>query len=347
MSQAAKTSQRRVLVTGAGGFVGSHLTQSLLKRGDRVVALDLDLSRLAALEGPANLELLAGDVTDRELQAAALRNTDTVFHLAAAHLERAAGEEHFRHVNVEGSRSLAAGALRAGVRRFVHCSSVGVYGRIRNPPADETTECRPELAYEQSKLAGEAAVREVAADGLPLVILRPVWIYGPGCPRTERLFESIRRGRFLVGGKGESLRHCIYIDDMVRALNLAASAEEAVGEVLVVGDARAVTVGRLVGEIALLVRARPPRQVPLGLLWLAAVLAEGAFAVMGREPPVSRRSLRFFTGNTAFDTARSRRLLGFEPQYDLEAGLAATYEALYRGSQSQPAGRAEAPAGDS
>ena len=329
MSQDAAAPAGQTLVTGAGGFVGSHLTRHLLARGGRVVALDLNLSRLADLEGTDGLELLPGDVTDGDLLQRSLREIDTVFHLAAAHLERGAGESHFRQVNVDGSRALARAALEAGVGRFVHCSSVGVYGRIRNPPADEATECRPELAYERSKLAGEAAVREVAAAGLPVVILRPVWVYGPGCPRTERLFDAIRRRRFLVGGRGETLRHCIYVEDMVKALILAAVDERAVGELLLVGDERAVPVRQLVDEIARLVGARPPRRVPLGLLWLAALLAEGTFAALGREPPVSRRSLRFFTGNTSFDTRHACRVLGFRPEYDLQAGLAATYQALY------------------
>ncbi|MGB5401712.1 MAG: oxidoreductase, partial [Thermoanaerobaculia bacterium] len=123
-------------------------------------------------------------------------------------------------------------------------------------------------------------------------------------------------------------RHCIYIRDMVDASLLAETSLAASGEVIIVGDQEATTVRDLVDKIAKITGARPPRSVPLGLLWAAAVTAEAAFLPLGKEPPISRRSLRFFTGNTAFSTERARSLLGFEPRYDLTRGLAETHELL-------------------
>jgi len=319
----------RVLVTGAGGFIGRHLAEGLARDGHPVTALDVHAEHLRPLERPGRFDVLEGDVADPDVQRRALDGVDTVFHLAAAHLGVSAGDAEFRRVNVEGVRTLVASCREVGVRRFVHCSSVGVFGEIERPPADETTPCRPDLVYERTKLAGEGVILDaVRADGFPAVILRPVWVYGPGCPRTEKLFRSIGRGRFVLAGRGERLRHCVYVDDMVEAFRLASRADAALGQVIIVGDAEAVPVRRLVEEIARLTGARMPRSIPLPLLGLAARGAELAFLPLGREPPISRRTLKFFTANTAFSIARARALLGYEPRWDLATGLAETWRRL-------------------
>ena len=113
---------------------------------------------------------------------------EVVHHLAAAHLGASVTDAEFERVNVGAVRSLVGTAIDAGVQRFVHCSSVGVFGRIDNPPADEDSPCHPDIAYERSKLAGEQAVIEAVTTGFPAVIIRPVWVYGPGDARTEKLF---------------------------------------------------------------------------------------------------------------------------------------------------------------
>ncbi|MGB7488823.1 MAG: NAD-dependent epimerase/dehydratase family protein [Thermoanaerobaculia bacterium] len=319
----------KVLVTGAGGFIGSHLTEALLEAGRAVRALDLNLDRIQHLAVTPNLQALTCDIRDKKAVDKALAGVCTVFHLAAAHLGASTPDTEFQQVNVDAVKNLVSIANRAGVQRFIHCSSVGVFGRIENPPADETTICRPELTYERTKLEGEKSVLEQGKSGeLQVVVLRPVWVYGPGCGRTEKLFRAISKGRFVVAGRGRTLRHCIYIRDMVDASLLAETSLAASGEVIIVGDQEATTVRDLVDKIAKITGARPPRSVPLGLLWAAAVTAEAAFLPLGKEPPISRRSLRFFTGNTAFSTERARSLLGFEPRYDLTRGLAETHELL-------------------
>jgi nucleoside-diphosphate-sugar epimerase len=159
-------------------------------------------------------------------------------------------------------------------------------------------------------------------------VLRPAWVYGPGCPRTERLFRAIGKGRFIVAGNGRSQRHCIHISDMVEAFRLAAWADAAVGKTIIVGDAGAVSIRQLVDEIARLTRARPPLRVPLAALHAVALMTEVVFKPLGTEPPISRRTLEFFTSNTSFRTDRAREALGFEPRFDLAKGLAATYAVL-------------------
>jgi nucleoside-diphosphate-sugar epimerase len=333
VSSPANPWTRRVLVTGAGGFIGSHLVADQLRRGHRVVALDLDLDRLDALPSAGErLERIEADIGDSETVKQATADVDIVYHLAAAHLGASIPESEFRRVNVEAVLNLAQACLRAGVTRLVHCSSVGVYGTLSETPANEDSECRPEIPYEKTKLEGEEVLLEAhRSNGLPVTILRPVWVYGPGCPRTEKLFRSIRKGRFVTGGKGATLRHCVYIRDMIEAFDLAADSTAALGQVLIVGDAGAIEVRRLVAEIASLTNARRPPSVPLPVLYSLGLAAEMAFRVLGREAPISRRSLKFFTGNTSFRIDRARAVLGFEPAFTITTGLKETNDLLQRG----------------
>jgi nucleoside-diphosphate-sugar epimerase len=332
----------QVLITGAGGFIGRHLVADQLRRGRGVTAVDLKLDALRPLAANPALHLLAGDFTDRAFLDLHLAGHDVCFHLASAHLETGVDDAFFWRVNVEGARAFIERCHRAGIGRFVHCSSVGVFGDVRNPPADETTPCRPDITYEKSKLAGEQAVlayTQEAGNGFEVVVVRPSWVYGPGCPRTQKLMRSIQKGRFFFVGDGRTLRHPIYIEDMTAGFELAATHPDAPGAVFIMAGPRAVTLRELTAEIANCMGVSPPRlKLPYLLVWPGCYLLEAAGAVLGREMPFTRRSLKFFTGNAAFDTTKARSMLGFQAQTELSEGLVRTY-ASYKNRQPTTDGR--------
>lgn len=278
------------------------------------------------------MRLLEGDIADREVQRESLKGVETVFHLAAAHLSVSADGADFHRVNVEAVKSLVESSREAGLRRFVHCSSVGVFGALKVNPADEDTPCEPEFDYEKTKLEGEGVLLDAfRSEGFPVTILRPAWVYGPGCPRTEKLFRAIRRGRFVIAGSGQGFRHSVYIRDMIAAFESAARRDEALGKVIIIADDEAVTVETLVRHISHMTEAATPRSVPFPLLYAAGALAELVFGLLGRDPPISRRSLRFFSGNTSFRTDRAREILGFEPRYGIQEGLRETAKIMETG----------------
>jgi nucleoside-diphosphate-sugar epimerase len=324
----------RVLITGAGGFIGRHLVADQLRCGREVTAVDLNVEALRPLAPDSKLEVVQGDFTDPALLDGRLAGHDVCYHLASAHLETGVADAYFYRVNVAGTRAFAERCHQAGVGRFVHCSTVGVYGDIKHRPADEESPCHPDVAYEKSKLAGERAVREFArASGLDVVVVRPAWVYGPGCPRTAKLFRTIGNGRFFYVGDGQSLRHPIFIADMVAGFELAAVHPAASGETFIMAGPRPVTLRELAASIAALQQVSPPRlQLPAGLVWAGCYALELGFGLVGRPAPFTRRSLKFFTGNTAFSTAKAVRMLGFQPRVSLDEGLALTHAWLQSAS---------------
>ena len=315
-----------VLVTGAGGFIGRHLVESQLELDRKVIAVDIDVAELRDLSETDNLQVVEADIRDTGRMVEVLREVDTVFNLAAAHLEVGTEESYFTSVNVIALDGLLKAASAAGVRRFVHCSSVGVYGSISELPANEQSPCHPDIAYERSKLEGEKKVRELADDrGMETVILRPSWVYGPHCPRTLKLISTIAKRRFFFVGPGRNYRHPIYVSDLMSAFDLAATIPDAHAETILIAGPEAVTVSELFDIIStsLSVSYRPWR-LPMPIVSLGCAVLEWVFFLLDRQPPFSRRSLKFFTENSSFSTDKARTILGFEAQIGLADGIKMT-----------------------
>ncbi len=217
----------------------------------------------------------------------------------------------------------------------MHTSSVGIYGHVQHPPAREGSPKDPQTVYERTKLAGEAAALEAAeATGLDLVIVRPGWVYGPGCPRTAKLVRALSKRMFFYVGDGSNLRHPIFIGDMVDGFLAAAEALPTVaGRAYVIAGPRPMALREYISTLARLLGVREPflsmpRSVALGLAWGA----ELGFGLLNRDPPFSRRSLAFFENDSAFDIGAARRDLTFRPAVDVEDGLRRTLAAMREGA---------------
>lgn len=271
---------------------------------------------------------MRGDITDENTIKQAVDGIDIVYHLASAHLDVSLSDEHYRRVNVGGTLSLLEAARQAGVKRFVHCSSVGVIGDVETPPADETTDCHPTNIYERTKLEGEReALAYCRRTNFPVVVMRPAWVYGPRCPRTSKLMRTISKGRFFFFGDGQNMRHPVYISDAVKGLELCASAEGVNGEVFIIAGEHAVPVAELVKVMSEELGVRSPKlhlPIPLGLL--AGYSLEVAFKLIGKQPPFSRRSLDFFLKHNAYSIEKAKRMLGYHPQVNLRMGMQKTIQ---------------------
>lgn len=320
----------RVLVTGATGFTGGHLARHLAARGCEVRVLARDPGRAASLAG-AGMQVAAGDLRDPQAVEFALHNVDLVYNIAALYREAGLPEQAYHDVNARAVGSLIAAAGRAGVRRVVHCSTVGVHGDVRQPPANEEAPLEPGDLYQRTKVEGEALAREAATrHDVELVIARPTGIYGPGDRRLLKLFRGVVRRRFVVLGGGRVSYHLTYVDDLVEGLRLCGDTPRAAGRTYILGGPETPTLNEIVRTIAEEAGVPPPRlHFPVWPVWLLGAACEAVCRPFGVEPPLYRRRVDFFTKNRAFDIARARHELGFAPAVDVREGVRRTL-AWYR-----------------
>lgn len=321
----------RVLVTGGTGFTGSHLARRLLDRGHEVRVLDAAPGLFHDELAGRGARIVLGSVSDPRQVEESVRGAEIVFHLAAAFRQINLPKTAYQAVNVGGTRLVAEACLAHGVRRLVYCSTQGVHGDIKRVPGDERSPIAPEDYYQTTKYEGELALWEVARRGLAATVIRPMAIYGPGDPgRFLMLYRAVRRGRFVMFGRGETFYHPCYIDNLVDAFELAAEVPKAVGETYLIGDDRYVSLNELVRAVArslgLEVRIV---HLPFRPLWVAAVACEALCVPLGIEPPLFRRRADWFRQTRAFTVRKAREELGYVPRVALDEGLPIT-AAWYR-----------------
>lgn len=318
----------KVLVTGANGFTGSYLCKHLLQKGYHVRGLVRKSSNLSLLKS-IDIEPVYGNFADKDSVhdlRAAMKGVETVYHIAAAYRTEGVPNKYFWQVNFEGTRHLLEAALASQVNRFVHCSTVGVQGDIKNPPATEEAPYGPGDVYQESKLEGEKLARKFFEEHRwPGVVVRPVGIYGPGDQRFLKIFKFVNNGRFRMFGSGEVLYHMTFVEDLAAGIILAGEKPEALGQVFTIGGSEYTTLNELVARIATALGVpKPTKHFPVWPVWTAGLLCELICKPLRLEPPVYRRRVDFFVKDRAFDISKARRLLGYEPKFNLDAGLKIT-----------------------
>jgi nucleoside-diphosphate-sugar epimerase len=317
----------RVLVTGATGFTGAHLAARLAADGHRVRALVRQRDRAGSLDS-LGIESVGGDLRDSASLARAVEGIEVVYHIAAMYRQAGVATKTYLAVNATAVGSLVEAAARAGVKRLVHCSTVGVHGDIRQPPANEDAPLAPGDIYQQTKLEGERLARDVGhRTGLPVTILRPTGIYGPGDRRLLKLFRGIARGRWITLGSGEIYYHLTYIDDLVAGIVLCGEHPAAANRTYILAGPEVTKLNELVSLIADEAGVAPPRlHLPIWPFWLAGALCEAVTLPFGVEPPIYRRRVDFFSKSRAFDIARARAEIGYAPAVGLREGIRRTLE---------------------
>ncbi len=316
-----------VLVTGATGFTGGHLARGLASRNFRVRVLARNPEKARDLT-TAGIEIAVGDLTDPASLERAVQGVATVYNVAAIDRQAGLPVSAYRAVNAEGVGALIRAAARAGVRRVVHCSTVGVHGDVENPPANEDAPLRPGDIYQETKLEGERVAREAAAaSGIELVIARPSGIYGPGDTRLLKLFRGVARRRFVILGRGDIFYHLTYVDDLVEGLRLCGTVPQAAGRTYILAGGEVGTLKELVQLIARESGVKPlPIRLPVWPFWVAGALCEAVCVPLRVEPPIYRRRVDFFTKSRAFDISRARAELGYAPKVTLREGVRRSLE---------------------
>jgi nucleoside-diphosphate-sugar epimerase len=318
----------RALITGATGFTGGHLARTLAAGGDTVSALVRSNGPAADALARSGVALVVGDVRDPAALGGATAGVDVVYHIAAIYRQAGLSSQVYRAVNATAVRQLVEAAARGGVKRVVHCSTVGVHGDVEHPPANEEAPLKPGDVYQITKLEGEHLAREAGARlGVEVTIARPSGIYGPGDRRLLRLFRGVARRRWITLGPGEIYYHLTFIDDLVEGFRLCGVHPAAANRTYILAGGEVTTLNALVTLVAEGAGVpRPTRHLPVWPFWAAGAVCEALCAPLGIEPPLYRRRVDFFTKSRAFDITRARADVGFAPRVGLRDGIRRTLD---------------------
>lgn len=321
-----------VLVTGATGFLGGHLTELLVSNGERPRVLVRPGESARRLQG-MGLDICLGDVADRRALERAVDGVDHVLHCAARTGPWGPAAEYERS-NVRGVEALVRTAMAAGVRRLVHVSSITVHGNDVRGWADESTPLHEEPnPYSRSKVAGERLLeRMIREEGAPVTIVRPGWIYGPRDTASfARIAGMVAKGRMFIIGSGENHLPLIYVRDAAQGILLASEAAQAHGNCYLLVNDEPVTQRHFISAIAAGMGVpTPTRHIPYSVAIAIGASAENLSRLAGRSqpPPVMRYGLQLLGGENRFRISRARRELGFAPQVGLAEGVRRSIEWL-------------------
>jgi nucleoside-diphosphate-sugar epimerase len=318
---------RTDLVTGASGFIGRHLARRLLSQGRavRVLCRPGSAGKLDR-ETRAGAEVAQGDLRDDGSIRRAMRGVGRVFH-CAGHVSDWGTEEEFTAVNVAGTERLLEAACEEAIDRFVHLSSISVFG-VPSPERfdDDSPYGEGRDLYSRTKIAGErAALRYHRERRLPVVALRPAVVYGPGSGWVEEPIAMIRAGKMFLLGGGEGTCHPCYIENLVDAMELAAEHPAAVGRAYIVADDEPISFAEYFNHLARLAGKGPIRRsIPLAA---ARAMATGfeRWATLRRSrarPLLTHAAIDMVTARSRMSMDRIRRELGFEPRYDVPTAMA-------------------------
>jgi nucleoside-diphosphate-sugar epimerase len=319
----------RLLVTGATGFIGSRLAIEAARRGREVVGTGRSAHGATAVDlAAAGVQFATSDITNGEFADTVTRGISHLCHLAAAWREASAPPEHFEKVNVAGTLALARSAAANGVAVFVYCSTVGVHARVAREAVCEDSPFDATNAYESSKRRAEQALREFARQTpMRVAILRPADAYGPGDMRLLRLVRSVQKGRFPLIGPGQGRRHMLFVDDLAGAFLAACEAQFTSGEVFIIAGPETTTLLELLNRLTRLTGgSRFGYRVPTWPVKVTAAIIEDACRLLGKEPPLHRRSLDFYHTDVVYDTAKAQNTLHWTPRVGLEDGLRRTLD---------------------
>jgi len=319
----------RVLITGATGFVGGHLAETMVHEGCQVRAIvrrSSDTSLLKTLD----IEIVYGDITDGAAVENAVRGCERVYHLAAKTSRVRSSRKGYYAVNIEGTEKVACAALKADVDRFVYCSSAGIYGAIHHPPVDEQTKPNPNSHYRQSKLLGEEVVLDYhKREGLPVVVARVTGVFGPRSLAWLGLFQAVATRRFRIIGTGDNHRHIGFIADVVDGLKRCGEVAGIEGECYVITGKEPIRVKHLVEMIAQELGISAPRgRLPAGPFRAFTYLALKVYKSFGVELPYSCR-YDLFLRDEKFNISKAQRALGYCPRVSMGEGIRQTI-AWYR-----------------
>ncbi len=324
--------QKKILITGAGGFIGSHLVDTLLSEGVQAKNIRILLwnDEPSTNLPTSDFEIVRGDVRDKKLMSIITKDIDTVYHLAARIDFDGPTYAEYQDVNALGTQYLIDGCKKHGVKKFVLYSTIGIYGL---PAAtgpienwDETHKPTFTNFYGQSKWEAEERVRKAHQDfGLAYAIIRPASVYGPREKGpTLALYKAIQSGMFLQVGNGKNKMHYVYVQDLVDATILAAKSKIPNGE-YIIGGVDAPTLVEVVTCVsASISKAAPKGRLPLVLALPIAHVCAVFNSLFGLHLPLFPSRVRTMVTPYYYNISKAKKEIGYSPKISFKKGTRIT-----------------------
>lgn len=313
-----KTRYRKIFITGALGFVGRALSAQYRQRGAETFGLDI--------RADVSANIVAGDVSQPEEWQSVLSGCDLLIHTAAIVTNNIPRQEAWR-VNVLGTRRVLDAAIQAGVKRFIHISSLAAMRFNLEDQADESAPVMPTgNPYVDTKIASEHVVLSAHSKGeIPCTIIRPADIYGPGSrPWTLIPVQMIQKGLFLLPANGQGVFRAIYIDDLVNGIMLAAEKDEGIGQIFIFGGEQKITCEKFFGHYYRMLGKGSPRTMSTSTAVAIAEIGRMVFKLLGKPTELGRGAMEMLSKKNMVSNKKAHELLGWHPQVDLEEGMRRT-----------------------
>lgn len=320
----------RILITGATGFVGGHLVEACQRKGWHVTALARPSSDTKALEA-AGVAVVRCEPTDGAALRNAIAEIDVIANCAAKIGDWGPHEDYIK-ANVDNLRVLLDACKGQALARFIHLSSLGVYAAKHHHGTDETTPAATSHrdGYSHSKALAEKLVLQYERDfGLPAVVLRPGFIYGPRDSNVmPRIIDTLRRraARY-PGAKGTRALNTIFVRNLIDAIFLAIMNDQAVGQIYNLTDGEFVSKRRFIEKIAdAMGLPYPTLTPPYWFAWMVTWLADKrAHLIKANDAPAFNFTrLKFMGLNLDFSIEKAKRELGYRPRYSFDEAMSET-----------------------
>jgi nucleoside-diphosphate-sugar epimerase len=314
------------LITGATGFIGSHLAERLIREGKKVRVLCRPESIKKLLpEIAARAEILHGDLKDKDSLDRAVQGATRVYH-CAGQVSDWGREVDFQSANVEGTRWLLEASSHHGVSRFIHLSSIAVFGVPSPETFDDQTSYGPgEDLYSKTKIEGEKLVLQYGKEkGLPVAVLRPAVVYGQRSTWLEEPLKMIEQGKMFLLDGGKGTCHPCYIENLIDAMLLVAEHPNAVGRAYIVGDDDPITFQRYFQAVAALKGFGPiHRSIPLSIARAMAATFEATARLTrsSNRPLLTHAAIDMVCTRSQMSMEKIRSELGFRPRYRFDQAM--------------------------
>jgi nucleoside-diphosphate-sugar epimerase len=305
----------RALVTGASGFTGSHLVKALEQRGDTVVGLVRQTSNCDRLKD-TQVQLVYGDVGDRDALKTAMESVDVVFHTAAYVELGIVDADKMTRVNVDGTRAVVETAKAAGVSKLVYCSTIGVYGDTKGELINETyrrTQKGFSSAYDRTKYDAQQIVDRAVNEGLHTISIMPSGIFGADDPHFGPVMDAFLNGKLKVWAGGDRITGIVHVDDLV-ALMLLAADNAAVGEHYI-ASAGELSTREMFDFLSQETGVPAPTEMPEWLVRIVGTILDPIGRMFNWQPPISRERVHYIYDRCVrVDATKAKTELGWQPR---------------------------------